>query len=346
MGIWLMVERGYEGTQWANAYMQGILEEAKRRERTIEQASLEALDGRPVLVLGTTSAWLKECLGALARRGVHAVLAGAPPRGARCSFAAPDYEQACAEFGALSGANAQAKALLAVHPNSAADAMKQDAFSRQCPDGAVYENRGSLLESAQALIAGQPGIEAVLCANDVAAMVLRHLLPAGAQKPVIFAFGDQPLPSEERVAVFPMRLAAAGRQAVALYRAAEKDGAEAIRRCSFVPCTLGGQQAADAAPACHPEAEQAGSFYSDPQVPEILRFKALLAGCDALDLDILRELLAGRRYFDMAERLHTTENTIKYRLRRMMQLAGAASRSELIILAGRSLSGGETKPEN
>ena len=93
---------------------------------------------------------------------------------------------------------------------------------------------------------------------------------------------------------------------------------------------------ADTLPA-EPASEFPGDFYQDPHVGEVFRFKELLAGMDSLDLDILRELLRGARYFDMTESLHTTENTIKYRIKRMTAAMGLKSRAELLKLAGEYL---------
>ena len=69
----------------------------------------------------------------------------------------------------------------------------------------------------------------------------------------------------------------------------------------------------------------------------VLEGENVLAGMDSLDLDILRELLRGARYFDMTESLHTTENTIKYRIKRMTAAMGLKSRAELLKLAGEYL---------
>ena len=222
-----------------------------------------------------------------------------------------------------------------MHPSSAADEVKREAFLRQCPEGKIYENSGNLIEAAQRLARDADKLDAVLCANDVAAMTLRRLLPGGG--PRLYAFGEQALPREEEISLFRMDLFACGAQAVRLCRKLEKE--PDIRRCVWVPCRLEAADEpgmADTLPA-EPAPELPGDFYQDPHVGEVFRFKALLAGMDSLDLDILRELLRGARYFDMTESLHTTENTIKYRIKRMTAAMGLKSRAELLKLAGEYL---------
>ena len=330
----LLIEPTYGGTHWAEGYLAGVRDEAQRRGmKALAVTPGQWKEGKPVMVLGTTALWLRDCLAYLAAKATPAVLAGAPPAGCRCAFVSPDYEAATERFARLTAhAPGGKRALFAIHPASAADGVKRASFEALCPDGVVYENTGSLLAAAQRLADGAPDLRAVLCANDVAAMVLRRALHAAPAKPELYAFGDQRLPPEEGIAVFRMELLQAGRQAVQLYRAVEKE--PTIRRCAWIPCALEGGPALTACPqsAAPAAPDAAGSFYQDPQVPEAFQFKTLLNGMDGLDLDIIRELLVGRRYFDMAELLHTTENTLKYRLKRMMERAGVAGRGELLRL--------------
>ena len=331
--IQLLIEPSYGANLWAQAYLAGIREEARKRGWELRLLTEDAeADGEPVLLVGSAVGWLKSHLARLAARNLPCLIAGVPPQGVRCGFAAPDYEEAAAVFAARTP---ERRALFAVHPSSAADEVKREAFLRQCPEGKIYENSGNLIEAAQRLARDADKLDAVLCANDVAAMTLRRLLPGGG--PRLYAFGEQALPREEEISLFRMDLFACGAQAVRLCRKLEKE--PDIRRCVWVPCRLEAADEpgmADTLPA-EPASEFPGDFYQDPHVGEVFRFKELLAGMDSLDLDILRELLRGARYFDMTESLHTTENTIKYRIKRMTAAMGLKSRAELLKLAGEYL---------
>ena len=332
----VLTEPGFANTYWCSLYMQGIGEEARRRGGKAQAVSFEELGPGPVIVLGSSPGWIRSCLDYLASRNIPSVAAGAPPGDRYCSFSAPDYEDAAARFlNMCAAAQPQGRALFAFNPDSAADQIKKTAFAGLCPEGAVIKNSGGLLASCQAFLRNIAQYGAVLCTNDVAAMVLVRLLRARKEEaPLIFAYGDQRLPPEESIGIFLLDFVQAGRQAVQLYREVEKENNPG-RRILWVPCP---PEVPFALPGTPEEAQQnapspSGEFYQDPQVHEMFRFKKLLARCDGLDIDILRELGAGSRYFDMAERLHTTENTIKYRLKRMMTLAGAQSRDELLQMA-------------
>lgn len=337
--IQLLIEPSYGANLWAQAYLAGIREEARKRGWELRLLTDEAeAAGEPALLVGSAVGWLKSRLARLTARSIPCLIAGVPPQGVRCGFAAPDYEEAAAVFAVRTP---ERRALFAVHPSSAADEVKKEAFLRQCPDGKIYENSGNLIEAARRLARDAGELDAVLCANDVAAMTLRRLLP-GNGGPRLYAFGEQALPREEGISLFRMDLFACGAQAVRLCRKLEKE--PEVRRCVWVPCRLeaaDGTGAADTLPA-EPLPELPGDFYQDPHVGEVFRFKELLAGMDSLDLDILRELLRGARYFDMTESLHTTENTIKYRIKRMTAAMGLKNRAELLKLAGEYLAEGKT----
>ena len=191
--IQLLIEPSYGANLWAQAYLAGIREEARKRGWELQTLTEEAEAAEePVLLVGSAVGWLKSHLARLAARNLPCLIAGVPPQGVRCGFAAPDYEEAAAIFAARTP---ERRALFAVHPSSAADEVKREAFLRQCPEGKIYENSGNLIEAAQRLARDADKLDAVLCANDVAAMTLRRLLPGGG--PRLYAFGEQALPREE-----------------------------------------------------------------------------------------------------------------------------------------------------
>ncbi|MDD3336706.1 MAG: hypothetical protein PHI98_14545 [Eubacteriales bacterium] len=322
----LLLEPNSGENCWAQACLLGVRDEARRRGLSL--LPKESEEPVPSLVVGSTIPWLHACLSHLQSRGLAPVVVGVPPQGWLCSFISPDYEQAVSHFICHTKGK---RALFGVHAASAADQIKNAAFQRLCPEERVYRNYGSLLESAKAFAAQADQFDSVLCANDMAAVILRRLLPCGG--PALYAFGDQQLPPEEKIQIYRMPLEEMGRQAVALYRWQEKD--TSARHCVYLRCAP--EAASGEVSPAVPAPVISADFYQDPDVAELFRFKTLLYAMDSLDLDIVRSLLAGQRYFDMTESLHTTENTIKYRVKRMMHNAGAATREELLLFTKRFL---------
>lgn len=327
----VLVEPGYDYTHWAQMYLTGIREEAHRFGLDVETVSQEQNICKAIIVLGSSTPWLDTCITRLDDCSISYVLAGAPPPGRLCSFSMPDYEEAIKRFSHIvKGTGGRKPALFASHPVSAADAQKREAFERICTGGLIMENQGDLLLSAHMLSRSVNEIEAILCVNDVSAMILRRILSRYKQKPPIYTFGDQYLPDNELITVFKMDLVQAGRQALHIVRQLEKH--PTFRQCIWIPCESMKIQSAKKRMRTMDDstALTAMNFYQDPQVPEVFRLKALLSSMDNLDFDILSELLLGKRYVDISDALHTTDSTIKYRLKRMMHNANVSSRDELL----------------
>jgi len=73
-------------------------------------------------------------------------------------------------------------------------------------------------------------------------------------------------------------------------------------------------------------------FYSDPEVNGILGIEALLSRCDVLDLRILDGLRKSVPYGALTEELSRSENTVKYRIKRMPSRIGRETREEMLAL--------------
>ena len=74
------------------------------------------------------------------------------------------------------------------------------------------------------------------------------------------------------------------------------------------------------------------SFFEDPYISRIVLAESLLKKCDTIDIEIMRALLLKEKYIDMAEKLHVSESTVKYRLKRLLSFAKLDGRSDLIEL--------------
>jgi DNA-binding CsgD family transcriptional regulator len=76
-------------------------------------------------------------------------------------------------------------------------------------------------------------------------------------------------------------------------------------------------------------------FYEDAEVDEMLKLEKLFNQCERNDLELLRLLLSGLTYSEIAERLYMSTNGIKYKLKGMYELCGVSSRSEFLKLMGK-----------
>ena len=80
----------------------------------------------------------------------------------------------------------------------------------------------------------------------------------------------------------------------------------------------------------HAPVDTPSRFHSDPSISRIFLAEKIVSACDAIDIDILKLIIKGYRYFDIAEILHVSESTIKYRLKRLISIAEMETREEII----------------
>jgi hypothetical protein len=56
----------------------------------------------------------------------------------------------------------------------------------------------------------------------------------------------------------------------------------------------------------------------------------ILCNCDRVDIEILEGIIRKESYAKIATRVHISENTIGYRIKRLMQFAETQSKDEMI----------------
>lgn len=71
----------------------------------------------------------------------------------------------------------------------------------------------------------------------------------------------------------------------------------------------------------------------DTEEGELIRIETFMRSCDTLDFDILTYVLQGNiSYQNISELLFITENTLKYRIKRLKELLGVSHKSEMTAL--------------
>ena len=65
------------------------------------------------------------------------------------------------------------------------------------------------------------------------------------------------------------------------------------------------------------------SFFADPNISRIVLAEHVLEKCDSLDLEIMKSLINKEKYIDIADKLHVSENTVKYRIKLLLNFCKA-----------------------
>ena len=75
-----------------------------------------------------------------------------------------------------------------------------------------------------------------------------------------------------------------------------------------------------------------GEFYEDPEVIIMARIDQLMMEADQMDRKILRGMMEGKTYAEIAEDCYMTEGNIKYRVKKYMTICQVRTKKELLEL--------------
>ncbi len=357
MDAYLLIQKNNADTHWTSLYIRGIKLEAKSRgydlicgESDGETLPPEFESAPVVLCAGASFGWMKLVTEMLRFRGKKAVLVGcAHQNGIIASgFSVADYE--LATFDVLNyfyRYNKKRVALLGINSDSAADLLKMKAFLNYKHGVFGYDDvfffRGQTRNVCESLIPLISSYDAVISANDVTGLMLvKTLEKAGVKIPedlFVASFGDMTYRSNlsSQLTVAVLDSVKVGRKAVSIYADVSADPS-----LSYITiknrCEIDIRRSTDVLPFdVAPEAPEKRTpppfdLYADAPLTDMMLAEQIFSDCDALDLEILLWIQKGKKNADVAEMLHTSESTVKYRIKRMLNRAHLASRKELMTI--------------
>lgn len=364
MDIDLLVEPTFAASYWYPAYLEGITYETGRRgvgfyipdlTRTCCREIMAERKDRPrsALVLGGSAAWLLDTAEELIGLGIHPVLVGNRPvrSDGSISYVAIDDVQSAAQMTSyLLAAGRRRIAFFGKNPDSISDACKYEGFASalknegiQTGESDVYYNRGALEETISSFYGRIDRYDAVFCANDY---VAESLICSERMKNIaipgrlfVTGFGESMMSRccSPTLTTVTLDYFETGKSSVDLCLFLCKNGA--ARSCTVtvesrirIGETTAFTRANDLRPRRDGGTIGLVNFCSDPLIRRATAFERLLEQSDSLDLSILRGLLAGETYEAMADRLNISENTVKYRIKRMLAKSEISTKGELLAL--------------
>lgn len=354
---------------WSRYILEGIHEKSTQYNLEHRYLTPSEVPGRelpentPFLLVGYSALWLSETADRLKRLGYLPVTVNANLP----ALSQDKYSGVC--FDLKSGmekllehcilAGRHHIALFGASTASAGD-IEKTLFFRQLTDKIYIGNSGQSLplktftfpledslEQTTVHFASsfrEKEIDAVICANDTAAIFLTDLLlKTGVQIPeelFITGMGNSFLGRFRRPALTSLGFdyTDLGRQAVRLWRYLYRDGQDANMIISL-PCTLHIRETT-AVTTDNPSSvyfgisDQAASlpancFYGEEKVERLLRLETLLCQSDSLDLALLQALQSGMSDETIADTVHLSSRGVRYRLSRIMSTLGVSGRHEV-----------------
>lgn len=361
MLIPFIIEPGYGSSSvWSPAIRAGIDSELSKKKYSSVfidgagepdlKAAIADSDTRLAVLIGTSPSFVPDMIERLALRDIDVLLVSyQPPENAPVRGVVRIDYVAGAELllRHLACCGCKRTALYGCFQNSSTDLIKRRAYLAYTAESGfepmLFDNTDGLSDCFEKLIAslGNNAPDSILCVNDIAAVSLvTRLSELGIRIPddiQIASFGGSEVSRvcKPPITVLEMPNFELGRQTVNAfsYLARAPRGinlsvrvtGELVVRATTRPI---GSIISDE--PCRVRKTPPQSFYDDAEVMRIARLEKLLSVCESIDRAILGLLLAGDTTERIAEELSLAPESVRYRVRRLVQSTGMTSRSELL----------------
>lgn len=360
---YMMVEPSFAGTHWCEQCIQGIRQEAARNKGLLEEVKTgdeKALEKvlqqeRPLLILvGSFVNWMTRTVEALNRKGIHCIMMTAQPPDGRddASTISMDYRQAiCGLFAYLGACGKKKTALFGVHPDSINDLTKQRAYCDivgRAQEKNIFQNHGDLASACEAFYQRIEEYDSVICSNDIIAIKLLDFLKEKKmnvpERMHVVSIGETRLAQlvRPRITTASLNFADIGHNAVRLYNILRRNTGITALHAKLEA----GIHEMEQLPAVRPAAPHIpnelpepilGNFYEDQDVQRIFMLENLISHCQPIDFAILKGMMEGIPYREIAETHYISDNAVKYRLKRMLELAQCENKDQLLQLVSLQL---------
>ena len=339
----ILAEPAFRESVWCKE-LRNSLENALRNKRIpfCEIFDTVPADSEGVFLLATGFQWIGNTIRLLNDSGIHPILMGNQlEQVPGCS-----YSCVCSDvlgsmkylLEKIKSENKREVALYGVNTNSISDigrvdglfALKDDFFDSMT----VFENRGSLQKCYEDFRRRGQNVDAVICANEFAAVsLLRNLQKENAPVPKILSCSQSQLLGyySRDILTIDLNYEQYGKAAVFIYEKRKKYGWMSNLSIS-VRWSMEESPAPAAKDISLPQTQAEDVFYEDAELDEMLKVERVLEQSDETDRKILSMLLDGQSMAAICEACFLAETAVKYRLRKLMKQAKTEKKEDLLTL--------------
>lgn len=365
MNYFMIVEPLIQNAYWCNRYIEGIKNEIIRGKGKLLEISLKDTSEavkyakehklRPVIMVNCISRpWIDECVHALTMAGIHPVLlapySSAPTMPvSTVSFDFKNVFYTLCQY--LFDAGRKNIVLFGINPNSENDISKKNSFLSfakdygvETPEDRIFWNKGNLEVCCNKLHNRIDTFNSIVCSNDVVAVKLISYFKSNKvrvpEDVYIATMGNTALSRfiTPDITVCDFDCEQIGRHAVKMSSILAKNP-DVSTINAMVSGKIEPRRSTDFSPVGNISQRKFASitsevinFYSDSGVNKIFCMEQLVSKCDSLDITILYGLICAKPVSQLAEETFCSENTIKYRIRKMQSLSNTNTRKELVDL--------------
>ena len=345
--IRILIEDSYADNNRFHRILDGVshIARKKRAEIKLYKKESEIEDGCKVVILICQSLkWSVDNVKALNLRNIHPLVFGFQYLDTIYTYSsiAPNFTRSSYLITKYILSRREGKiAVVGFNEDSLPDRLKLKGIEYAAREYGrelqVFENKGDVIKSVEDFAANSEGISNVVCVNDNIAVTIhqsyiqllegRSMCSCSGLK--ISEFFSTPYP------VCRIDYYSAGVQLALLYFFLEKEEVTASTVVTFDIGFSLGKTALDISGNAFIEETEAYSrseidFFGDKALLSMERLDRMLTDCDEIDIKILKDITENVTYSEIADKYYMNVNTVKYRLKKMLDTVGAASKKELL----------------
>lgn len=339
MEIVLFVEPLFKYSFNCKMIIEGLEQEIhKKRYKLIVDESADNNDAVCV-ILADDKNWLNSKMKTLKYKYKKIISINNLYQDIKVSNIISDYETVIKEILKKDLFNKSSVVLYGVDRKNFSDCNIEMHFRSNFPNGKVFYNDLDLLELYNSFVKNFDDYDAVVCTNDIIATSLSYHLKKDdllGEIPIL-SLGRHKLTGFLQIPVRNIEndLCSLGAQAVFLASYINKslnNASVTVKQnvCNNSNCydfkqRIRGNRNFDAL------VNEKDTF--DAEERELIKIEHFLRSCDSIDLDVLSYLLQENvSYSIISELLFITENTLKYRIKRLKECFGTVHKSEMLAL--------------
>ncbi len=354
----VLAEPAYLSSRWGKEILLALRQEAARHDSSVsllEEVFPKSLeDPFYILVLGSDQVWIDSAVDKVRKEGGRPLLICSHPPDSMESLCivAPDRAgMTTAIMDYLARAGRRRTALFGFNPCSASDLLRERVYFENInrfglitePED-VYLNDGSLTDCFARFIPVACRYNSVLCSNDAAAVFfMKAARDYSLRIPEdLFLIGNGNTKMGNLMSpgltTVTLNYDEVGRHAVTLFHYLSRHPAigamYASVSCKIIPRgSTGFFEPGEEKEALGPKnGAPEDPFFRDPEVRHFFVLENLLNSCDSVDMGILAGLTGKTPYDRLADELHISVHTLKYRLKKIFSSVGVKTREEFLEL--------------
>ena len=344
--FYILIEENYSNNNRFLTLLDGISSVAKKKHDDVsiyKSADELPLDCRVAIILCQSLKWSTDRIEELNARGIHPLVFGFQYLDTMYKYSsiAPNYtKSAYSVTKYMLAGDSGATAILGYNEDSLPDRLKyigiRYAVNEASGTYEVFRNHGDVVSCLEEFSKKCEGISNIVCCNDNIAVMVRTKYPelienrrmCSCSGMRISEFFDDPYP------VCRIDYYKAGVQLAMLYRFLVKEEVIYSTVMTFDMDFCGSVDSAHMPSPMGAEMYSGSEidFYGDESLSQMEALDNMLSSCDETDLSLLSDISEGMTYECIADRHYLAINTVKYRVKKLLELARAASRRDLIAL--------------